>query len=176
MWPPLVRSPVRAWLTTQACALTGTRTGDPLVRRRALSPLSHSSGGWKSYLLQTGLRMPYRHGSTSAFWCSRQDPQHSCAVCVCVCVVYAYVCIYNHTGAYVHIQIYIIVFRERGAEGGREREKHRCARDTAIVASHMPQLGTWPAPRLGWDPTVGTGSQPRTSEFAGRRPAHRVAP
>ena len=31
------------WPTTQACALTGNWTGDPLVRRPALNPLSHSS-------------------------------------------------------------------------------------------------------------------------------------
>ena len=31
------------WPTTQACALTGNRTGDPLVHRLALNPLSHIS-------------------------------------------------------------------------------------------------------------------------------------
>ena len=31
--------------TTQACALTGNPTGDPLVHRPALSPLSHTSQG-----------------------------------------------------------------------------------------------------------------------------------
>ena len=31
------------WPTTQACALTGNRTSDPLVRRLALNPLSHTS-------------------------------------------------------------------------------------------------------------------------------------
>ena len=30
---------------TQACTLTGNRTGDPLVHRLALSPLSHTSQG-----------------------------------------------------------------------------------------------------------------------------------
>ena len=30
---------------TQACALTENRTGDPLVRRPALNPLSHTSQG-----------------------------------------------------------------------------------------------------------------------------------
>ena len=29
------------WSTTQACALTENRTGDPLVHRPALNPLSH---------------------------------------------------------------------------------------------------------------------------------------
>ena len=33
------------WPTTQACALTGNQTSDPLVSRLALNPLSHSSQG-----------------------------------------------------------------------------------------------------------------------------------
>ena len=33
------------WPATQACALTGTRIGDPLVRRLALNSLSHTSQG-----------------------------------------------------------------------------------------------------------------------------------
>ena len=32
-----------AWHTTQACALTRNRTGDPWVYRPALNPLSHTS-------------------------------------------------------------------------------------------------------------------------------------
>ena len=42
MWLPLLRP----WPTTQICALTGNQTGDPLVRRPVLSPLSHTSQGW----------------------------------------------------------------------------------------------------------------------------------
>ena len=37
--------PTGDWAETQACALTGNRTGDPLVRRSALNPLSHTSQG-----------------------------------------------------------------------------------------------------------------------------------
>ena len=33
------------WPATQACALMGNQTGDPLVRRPALNPLSHTSQG-----------------------------------------------------------------------------------------------------------------------------------
>ena len=32
-----------------ACALTGNQTGDPLVHRLALSPLSHTSQGTNSF-------------------------------------------------------------------------------------------------------------------------------
>ena len=37
--------PPGTWPATQACALTGNWTSDPLVRRPALSPLSHTSQG-----------------------------------------------------------------------------------------------------------------------------------
>ena len=36
---------LRTWPATQACALTGNRTGDPLVHRLVLNPLSHTSQG-----------------------------------------------------------------------------------------------------------------------------------
>ena len=38
------------WPATQACALTGNRTSDPLVCRPALNPLSHTSQGYNYYL------------------------------------------------------------------------------------------------------------------------------
>ena len=38
-------------LATQACALTGNQTDDPLVRRLALSPLSHTSQGKVFFLI-----------------------------------------------------------------------------------------------------------------------------
>ena len=40
------------WTATQACALTGKRTRDPLVHRLALNPLSHTSQGIKVYLIE----------------------------------------------------------------------------------------------------------------------------
>ena len=36
---------------TQACALTGNRTGDPLLRSLGLNPLSHTSQGKYMYFL-----------------------------------------------------------------------------------------------------------------------------
>ena len=42
---PLVHLLLGTWPATQACALTENQTGDPLVRRLALSPLSHTSQG-----------------------------------------------------------------------------------------------------------------------------------
>ena len=43
MWLPLVCPPPWTWPATQACALTGNRTGNTLVHRPALNPLNHTS-------------------------------------------------------------------------------------------------------------------------------------
>ena len=43
VWLPLTRPAPGTWSTPQACALTGNRTSDSLVRRPMLSPLSHTS-------------------------------------------------------------------------------------------------------------------------------------
>ena len=43
VWLPLMCPLLGTWPTTQASALTGNRTGDPLVHRLALNPLSHTS-------------------------------------------------------------------------------------------------------------------------------------
>ena len=45
VWLPLVCPLLGAWPATQACALTGNRTSNPLVWRLALNPLSHTSQG-----------------------------------------------------------------------------------------------------------------------------------
>ena len=45
MWLPLMHPLLGTWPRTQACALTGNRTGNPLVPRPALNPLSHTSQG-----------------------------------------------------------------------------------------------------------------------------------
>ena len=46
MWLPLSCPQLETWPVTQACALTGNRTNDPLVHRPVLNPLSHTSQGW----------------------------------------------------------------------------------------------------------------------------------
>ena len=45
VWLPPPPLPLGTWPATQACALTGNWTSHPLVRRPALSPLSHTSQG-----------------------------------------------------------------------------------------------------------------------------------
>ena len=49
VWLPLMHPPLGTWPTIQACALTGNQTGDPLVRRLALSPLSYTSQGQTAF-------------------------------------------------------------------------------------------------------------------------------
>ena len=51
VWLLLVRPLLGTWPTPQACALTGNRTGNPLVHRLALNPLSHTSQGYYLYFL-----------------------------------------------------------------------------------------------------------------------------
>ena len=46
VWLPLVCPQLGTWPTTQACALTGNQTCDPLVHSLVLNPLSHTSQGW----------------------------------------------------------------------------------------------------------------------------------
>ena len=45
VWWPLEHPLLGTWPAIQASALTGDRTGDPLVLRPALNPLSHTSQG-----------------------------------------------------------------------------------------------------------------------------------
>ena len=40
VWLPLACSQMRTWPATQTCALTGNQTGNPLVHKPALIPLS----------------------------------------------------------------------------------------------------------------------------------------
>ena len=46
MWLPLMLPLLGTWAATQACALTGNRTGNSLVFRPGLNPLSYTSQGF----------------------------------------------------------------------------------------------------------------------------------
>ena len=48
---PLLCPLLKTWPATQACALTGNRTSDPLVHRPELSPLSHTSQSFSLKIL-----------------------------------------------------------------------------------------------------------------------------
>ena len=43
VWLPFTNPQLGTWPATQACALNGNQTSDPLVHRPALSPLNHTS-------------------------------------------------------------------------------------------------------------------------------------
>ena len=45
MWLPLECLLLGTWPTTQACALTGNQTCDPLLCSSVLNPLSHTGQG-----------------------------------------------------------------------------------------------------------------------------------
>ena len=47
VWLPLTRPLLGTWPAIQACALTGNQTGNSLILRPALNPLSHTSQGWR---------------------------------------------------------------------------------------------------------------------------------
>ena len=51
VWLPLMHPLLGTWPTTQACALTGNRTSDPLLYRLVLNPLSHTSHGFSFFLI-----------------------------------------------------------------------------------------------------------------------------
>ena len=59
MWLPLVRPLLGTWPSTQAFALTGNQTGDILVLREALSPLSHTSQGLSQF--KKNISLSYSH-------------------------------------------------------------------------------------------------------------------
>ena len=65
----LARPLLRTWPATQAHALTGNQTSDPLVHRLALSPLSHISQGMNAphlkEILRFHLQMPKRGSEAS---------------------------------------------------------------------------------------------------------------
>ena len=46
MWLPLAHPELGTWPATQACALAGNQTSDPLVHRLALNQLSHTIQGF----------------------------------------------------------------------------------------------------------------------------------
>ena len=45
VWLPLTHLLLGTWPTTQACAVTGNQTTNPLAHRLVLNPLSHTSQG-----------------------------------------------------------------------------------------------------------------------------------
>ena len=76
VWLPLACPQLGMWPTTQACALTGNQTSDPLLFRLALNSLSHTSqSSCTSFCMNLYLQFPYTHewnfgvmGNSLTFW------------------------------------------------------------------------------------------------------------
>ena len=68
VWLPFIHPPLGTWPATQACALIGNQTGNPLARRPVLNPLSHTSQG-KNVVI-TVLRIVLGYQSILNTWVS----------------------------------------------------------------------------------------------------------
>ena len=58
VWLPPACPLVGTWPATRACALTGNQTGNPLVCRRALNPLSHTNQGQEMDFIHCSEELP----------------------------------------------------------------------------------------------------------------------
>ena len=67
VWFPLTCPQLGSWPATQACALTGNWTDDPLVGRPALNPLSYTSQGVKQFYGK------FAENQTLASWSKSQE-------------------------------------------------------------------------------------------------------
>ena len=76
--------PLGTWSATQACAVIGNRTSNLLVCRLVLSPLSHTTQGWKSFLFN------YWHVINILF------------VYVCTCI--------KHSSLFTNVYIHTLAF------------------------------------------------------------------
>ena len=98
---PLACLPLGTWPTTQACALTGNWTSDPLVSRSTLCPLNYTSQGnivefLKQVILKSILSLDFIIcinyiivQARSFFLAAKNIPRVKIilwGVCVCVCV------------------------------------------------------------------------------------------
>ena len=86
VWLLLVHSLLETRLATQAHALTGNQTSDPLVCRSVLNPLSHTSQGSKYSLFDTIYLL--RH----FFYYSRQFLNSSILMLFSVSVLFCFTC------------------------------------------------------------------------------------
>ena len=89
MWLPLKHPLLGTWPANQACALSGHQTSDLLVRRPALSPLSHTSQG--SFLLLL-LLFYYNSPNFSPLLFPVPLPCHGQALPCCPCPWVTYTC------------------------------------------------------------------------------------
>ena len=67
VWLPLSCPLLRTWPATQACALTGNWTDNPLVHRPVCSPLSHTSQSQEILIYRKGLDLVHHHIYTTQY-------------------------------------------------------------------------------------------------------------
>ena len=72
MWLSLVHPLLGTWPATQACALTGDQTGNPLLHRLVLNPLTYTSHGTMKLVLKVMALLPpgvaaWIHGYEESF-------------------------------------------------------------------------------------------------------------
>ena len=68
VWLSLAHPLLGTWPTTQASALTGNQTSDPLVGRLALNPLSHTSQDTRFFLIGNNFPSKFLSYNSSVFW------------------------------------------------------------------------------------------------------------
>ena len=89
VWLLLVCPQLGTWPATQAWALTGNRSSDLLVHRPALSPLSHTSRGWRYSLYRGWKPLPWIWHNSIYFSTTkvlhRKTFWKNVCVCLCVC-------------------------------------------------------------------------------------------
>ena len=71
VWLPVARPSLGTWPAIQTYVLTGSRIGDPLVLRLALSPLSHARQGQPFYCIVKGLHETLLEGDYGCLWPSK---------------------------------------------------------------------------------------------------------
>ena len=111
MWLPLMRPLLGIWPATQACALAGNQTADPLVCRRALNPLSHTSQGTSSYFSLSDKYVVIAHCGLICFYLMANDVDdlHTCLFPICIsslvdpsCFVNKVLLEHNHTHSFMY--------------------------------------------------------------------------
>ena len=82
VWLPLAHPLLGIWPATQACALTGNQTGNALVHRPTLSPVTYTNQCLKYYFKHNFRKFLFSHvkiillGVISSLWKSSSGLHH----------------------------------------------------------------------------------------------------
>ena len=116
VWFPLECPHLGTWPATQVCALTRNWTGNPLVCRLALNPLSHTSQGKKLFLKiidylknQKDLKITHiqiQHMLPSTFICIL----NLFNICLLTVTWFQFYCTHNFLSGFLYFQYIIRMF------------------------------------------------------------------